>query len=206
MPGNTAYFGFLELCEPKPGETVVVNAAAGAVGSAVCQIALIKGCRVIAFAGSASKVSFLKSIGVTEAHNYKTEDVDSVLTTAAPDGVDCYFDNVGGEFTMAVMKHVNVRARVAVCGAISTYNNTKVDNSGPFNSGILIFKQIRVEGFLVTRWASRFLEGITQMMTWITQGKLKYEETVVEGFQNMPKAFIGLFSGENMGKAVVKNN
>merc|ERR1712037_246461 len=128
MPGNTAYFGFLELCQPKEGETVVVNGAAGAVGSLVGQIAKIKGCRVIGFAGTDDKVAWLKEIGYDCAYNYKTTTVEDALKEAAPKGVDCYFDNVGGEMSMAVLRAMNLRGRISVCGAISTYNTKEVSS------------------------------------------------------------------------------
>ncbi|KAF2367759.1 Alcohol dehydrogenase C-terminal [Trinorchestia longiramus] len=204
---NTAYFGLLDICDPKAGETVVVNAAAGAVGSAVCQIAKIKGCKVVAFAGSPAKVAYVKSLGIDHVFNYKTEDISKVLSTAAPDGVHCYFDNVGGDFTASVLPHMVEMGRVSVCGAISTYNQQLAPGekpSGPFASSIIIPKQLKVEGFMVYRWASRWMEGIHQLVKWIKEGKLKYEETVTEGFENVPKTFIGLFQGENMGKAVIK--
>lgn len=207
MPGNTAYFGFLELCQPKACETVVVNAAAGAVGSAVCQIAKIKGCRVIAFAGTPAKVEKLRTLGLDYVFNYKTEDVSESLKKAAPKGVDCYFDNVGGDFTAAVLPHLSLFARVSVCGAIATYNarpSPGVKPAGPFDSSVIITKQLKIEGFIVSRWASRWMEGINALVTWIKEGKLKYDETVTEGFEKMPAAFIGLFEGENLGKAVIK--
>ncbi|XP_018028160.1 prostaglandin reductase 1 [Hyalella azteca] len=205
MTGNTAYFGFLELCSPKAGETVVVNAAAGAVGSAVCQIAKIKGCRVVAFAGGARKCDYVRSLGVDEVHDYKSEDIGAVLKAAAPDGVNCYFDNVGGDFTAAVVPHMAEYGRISLCGTISTYNKQRGEQTAPpLDPGWLIPKQIRTEGFIVTRWAPRWMEGIGQLAQWIQEGKLKYNETVIEGFDNMPEAFIGLFRGDNIGKTVVQ--
>merc|ERR1719367_1918133 len=204
MPGCTAYFGFLEICQPKAGETVVVNGAAGAVGSLVGQIAKIKGCRVIGFAGSDEKCQTLKSIGYDEAFNYKKVGVAESLAKAAPKGVDCYFDNVGGEMTAAVMAAMNVRGRASICGAISHYNDkgeyTKVTDILP----LAIHKELKIEGFLVGRWKARWEEGIKQMATWVMQGKIQTEETVMEGFEKMPDALIGLFTGSNLGKMVVK--
>merc|ERR1719312_594804 len=163
MPGNTAYFGLLEICKPQAGETVVVSGAAGAVGSLVGQIAKIKGCKVIGFAGSDAKVSWLKTLGFDHAFNYKTCSVGESLASAAPQGVDCYFDNVGGEMTAAVIACMNSRGRVAVCGAISHYNDeggfSKVTDALPHT----IFKELKVEGFIVYRWKERWLEGIRQM-------------------------------------------
>merc|ERR1719411_2006669 len=204
MPGNTAYFGLLELCEPKQGETVVVSGAAGAVGSLVGQIAKIKGCRVIGYAGTDGKCAWLKEIGFDEAFNYKKVGVVESLSKAAPKGVDCYFDNVGGEMTAAVLASMNTRGRVAVCGAISHYNDqggyTKVTDILP----IAIHKELKIEGFLVGRWKARWVEGIKAMAAWVTSDQVKVKETVVEGFDKMPEAFMGLFTGQNTGKMIVK--
>merc|ERR1719500_1441593 len=204
MPGNTAYFGLLELCQPKAGETVVVSGAAGAVGSLVGQIAKIKECRVIGFAGSDEKCAWLKSIGFDEAFNYKKVGVVESLSKAAPKGVDCYFDNVGGEMTAAVMAAMNTRGRVAVCGAISHYNEvggySKVVDVLP----LCVFKELKVEGFLVGRWADRWMEGVSAMAAMVMKGDIKVQETVVEGFEKMPNAFMGLFTGDNTGKMIVK--
>ncbi|KAF2367758.1 Alcohol dehydrogenase C-terminal [Trinorchestia longiramus] len=206
LPGNTAYFGLLEVCSPSSGDTVVVNAAAGAVGSTVCQIAKIKGCNVIAFAGGPKKCEYLRTLGVDELFDYKAEDIKASLKKAAPNGVQCYFDNVGGDFTAAVVPHMAEFGRIALCGTISTYNKQRGETTAtvPLDPGWLIPKQLKVEGFIATRWSPRWMEGITQLATWIQQGKLKYEETVTEGFDNMPEAFISLFRGDNIGKAVVK--
>jgi len=204
MPGNTAFFGFLELCDPKEGETLVVNGAAGAVGSLVGQIAKIKGCNVIGYAGTEAKCDWLRSIGFDKAYNYKTTDIGKSLKEAAPKGVDCYFDNVGGEMSATIMQAMNTRGRVSVCGAISHYNDqggfSKVTDILP----LCIFKELRVEGFLVTRWMDRYNEGVSAMAKWISEGNIKVRETVLEGFQNTPTAFIGLFTGENIGKMIVK--
>ena len=204
MPGNTAYFGLLEICKPKAGETVVVSGAAGAVGSLVGQIAKIKGCKVIGFAGTDEKCQWLKSIGFDEAFNYKKVGVQESLAKAAPAGVDCYFDNVGGEMSAAVMSLMNTRGRVAVCGAISHYNEvggySKVTDVLP----LCVFKELMVEGFLVGRWKARWMEGVMAMAGWVTKGEIKVRETVVEGFDKMPFAFMGLFTGDNTGKMVVR--
>merc|ERR1719384_1085969 len=204
MPGNTAYFGLLELCQPKQGETVVVSGAAGAVGSLVGQIAKIKGCRVIGYAGTDEKCQWLKEIGFDEAFNYKKVKVGESLTKAAPKGVDCYFDNVGGEMTAAVMAAMNVRGRASICGAISHYNDkgeyTKVTDILPLAIG----KELKIEGFLVGRWKARWVEGIKAMAAWVISDQVKVKETVVEGFDKMPEAFMGLFTGQNTGKMIVK--
>merc|ERR1719266_1700396 len=204
MPGNTAYFGLLELCQPKAGETLVVSGAAGAVGSLVGQIAKIKGCKVIGYAGDDDKVAWLKSIGYDEAFNYKKVGVAESLAGPAPRGVDCYFDNVGGEMSAAVLLNMNTRGRVAVCGAISHYNEkggySKVTDILP----LAIAKELKIEGFLVGRWKARWVEGIRAMAAWVISGQVQVKETVVEGFEKMPDAFMGLFTGDNTGKMVVK--
>ncbi|KAG8228085.1 hypothetical protein J437_LFUL000084 [Ladona fulva] len=204
MPGNTAYFGLLEICKPKEGETVVVTGAAGAVGSLVGQIAKIKGCKAIGFAGSDTKCKWLKDeLKFDAVFNYKKISVKDALKEAAPNGVDCYFDNVGGQMSSDIIHSMNPNGRIAVCGAISSYN----DEEAPKVTAIqipMIFHQLKMEGFVVHRWNSRWNEGIMQNLQWIKEGKLKFNETVTEGFDNMPKAFIGMLKGENIGKAVVK--
>jgi len=205
MPGNTAYFGLLELCDPQPGETVVVSGAAGAVGALVGQIAKIRGCRVVGFAGSDDKCEWLKSIGYDAAINYKTAKHSRALREAAPAGVDCYFDNVGGWLSDAVVCQMNLFGRVSLCGAIAGYN----DPAGrrtlvPMIQFPMLSQQLRMEGFIVSRWSDRWLEGVTQMRQWLEEGKLKAEETITDGFENLPEAFMGMLSGKNTGKAVVR--
>jgi len=205
MPGVTAYFGFLEICQPKAGDVVVVSTPAGAVGSLVAQIAPTNGCKVIGYTGSDAKVKWLKEIGFDHAFNYKTVDWEKSLKEAAPEGVDCYFDNVGGEFSGLIMFHMRDGGRISVCGAVSSYNNASNQLvKVPSAQRQFVFKQLKMEGFIVSRWDDRFLEGVKQMAQWIKEGKLKYKETVYEGFENMPKALISLMRGENIGKAVVK--
>lgn len=206
MPGATAYFGFLDLCEPKEGETVVVTGAAGAVGSLVGQIAKIKGCRVIGFAGSDDKCKWLKSLGFDGAINYKTcADIDAALKEAAPKGVDCYFDNVGGMLSHRIRMQMNNRGRISVCGSISSYNDKKGEQTMvPQPDGLFVFKQLKMEGFLVHRWWHRKDEAFVQMAKWIQEGKIQVKETVTEGFQRMPQAFMGMLKGQNTGKAIVK--
>merc|ERR1719186_2140724 len=181
MPGNTAYFGFLEICQPKAGETVVVSGAAGAVGSLVGQIAKIKGCKVIGYAGTDEKCAWLKGLGFDFAFNYKKCKVAETLKTAAPAGVDCYFDNVGGEMSAAVMGAMNTRGRVSVCGAISHYNDVGGYSKTTDVLPLCVFKELKVEGFLVGRWIARWMEGITAMAGWIGTGEVKVECTMDGG-------------------------
>lgn len=204
MPGLTAYFGLLDICQPKAGETVVVSGAAGAVGLVVGQLAKIQGCRVIGTAGSDEKVAHLKALGFDEAINYKTTpDIGQALAAAAPNGVDCYFDNVGGAITDAVYDQLNKHARIALCGQISTYNATE-QPVGPRPEGKLLKTSTKLQGFIVSDYLSRWPEGVQQLTQWYSEGKLQGEETVTEGFDQIPAAFLGLFKGENTGKAVVK--
>lgn len=205
MPGLTAYFGLLDLCKPKASETVVVSGAAGAVGSYVGQIAKILGCKVVGIAGSDDKVRLLTDeFGFDAAYNYKTvTNHYAKLKSLCPDGIDCYFDNVGGTITDAVLGWMNTFARIAICGQISQYNNTQMELAPrPFTQ--ILVKQARVEGFIVTRYFERFEEGRSQMAQWLKEGKLKYRETIVEGIENAPKAFISMLQGGNTGKMLVK--
>ncbi|XP_028169764.1 prostaglandin reductase 1-like [Ostrinia furnacalis] len=206
MPGVTAYFGFLDICKPKAGETVVVTGAAGAVGSLVGQIAKIKGCRVIGFAGSDDKVQWLeKELGFDRAFNYKTVDVLKSLKEAAPNGVDCYFDNVGGEISSVILSQMNDYGRTSVCGSISAYNeDPKQMPKATIIQPALVFRQLKVEGFLVWRWDGRWHEAFADLVAWIKSGKLKTREHVTEGFDKLYDAFVGMLAGENTGKAVVK--
>lgn len=205
MPGMTAYFGFLEICQPKPGETVLVSGAAGAVGSLVGQIAKIKGCRTIGIAGTDDKVAWMtKELGFDAAFNYKsTSDYSAKLKELCPNGIDCYFDNVGGAITDAVFPLMNVYGRMSICGQISQYNLEKPE-PGPRILGYVLVKQLKVEGFIVFRWQNRYQEGIVQMAQWLREGKLKHREEVVDGFENTVKAFIGMLKGDNTGKMLVK--
>ena len=205
MPGMTAYFGFLEICRPKPGETVVVSGAAGAVGSLVAQIAKIKGCRVVGIAGGDDKVEFIvKDLGCDAAFNYKTcNNYVTKLKELCPQGIDCYFDNVGGAITDAVFPLLNLFARVSVCGQISQYNLDKPE-PGPRLLTYILVKQARVEGFIVTRWMERWGEGIAQMAQWLQEGKMTYREDVLQGFENIPQAFIDMLRGKNTGKMLIQ--
>lgn len=204
MPGMTAYFGMMEICKPVAGDTVVVSGAAGAVGSYAGQIAKILGARAVGTAGGAEKCQYVLSLGMDAALDYKSgEDYAEMLGRACPNGIDCYFDNVGGKLSDAVYPLLNNGARVAICGQISQYNSLKAP-VGPLPYGYILLKQARVEGFIVTRWMSRFPEGIAAMAGWLREGRLQYRETVYEGLEQAVRAFLGLFAGENTGKALVK--
>nr|CAC38761.1 leukotriene B4 [Geodia cydonium] len=204
MPGATSYFGFLEICQPKKGETLVVNGGAGAVGSLVGQIAKLKGCRVVGFAGSDAKVKYMLDLGFDAAYNYKTvESLDAAIKESCPNGVDLFFDNVGGEFFEVTLSNMNEFGRVSVCGAISLYNATEKPKFRSV-SEIILFKQLKVEGFIVARWLDQWPKAFKEISEWIKEGKVKYDEHVTEGFDNMFDAFAGLFTGDNTGKAIVK--
>jgi NADPH-dependent curcumin reductase CurA len=184
---------------------VVVSGAAGAVGMTACQIAKLKSCRVVGTAGSDEKTEYLRrELGVDATINYKTAgNMFAALKEACPGGVDVYFDNVGGEVSDAVLPLINDSARIVVCGAISMYNSTQPE-LGLRPQPFLIVHKALMKGFIITQYANRFPEGIAQLAQWFMSGKLKHAETIEEGFENTPKAFIGLFSGENLGKQIVK--
>lgn len=204
MPGLTAYFGLLDIGKPKKGETVVVSAASGAVGSVVGQIAKLKGCRVVGIAGSKAKNEYLeKELGFDATINYKEEDVKEALKKACPDGIDIYFDNVGGEISDAVMHYLNFQARIIICGVISEYNKEEV-SYGPRVHTFLLHRSALMKAFIVRDYAERFSEGYEQLGEWIKEGKLKYRETITDGLENAPDAFIGLLRGENFGKQLVR--
>lgn len=205
MPGLTAYFGLMEIGRPQQGETLVVSAAAGAVGSVTGQIGKIMGCRVVGIAGSDEKAHLLTSyFGFDDAINYKTTpNLRKAIESTCPDGVDIYFDNVGGEISDAVVMNINKFARIIICGAISQYNATRMP-TGPRLQPILLRNTALMKGFLVHDYSENYPHAIGQLTHWLLEGKLKNKETVVEGFHNLPKAFIGLFEGINLGKMVVK--
>lgn len=205
MTGLTAYLGLTEIGSPQQGDAIVVSGAAGAVGSIVGQIGKIMDCRVIGLAGTDEKVNLLKDkFGFDEAINYKTtKNMKEAIAKAAPDGVDVYFDNVGGDISDAIMVNVNQFGRVVVCGAISLYNETEIP-TGPRVQPLLVKNRILMQGFIVSDYASKFPEAIKQLSQWLEEGKLTYSETVVEGFEQIPQAFIDLFEGKNTGKMVVK--
>lgn len=205
MTGMTAYLGLTNIGNPKAGETLVVSGAAGAVGSMVGQIGKILGCKVIGIAGSDEKAALLKSkFGFDEAINYKTTtDMKAVIKKLAPNGVDVYFDNVGGNISDAVLAHINKFGRVVVCGAIALYNDTEVP-MGPRVQPILIKNSVLMQGFIISNYAKQFPEATEQLTNWLKEGKLTYSETITEGFDHIPNAFLDLFSGKNEGKMVVK--
>jgi NADPH-dependent curcumin reductase CurA len=203
MPGMTAYFGLLEVGQPKAGETVVVSAAAGAVGSVVGQIAKIKGCRAIGIAGGAEKCRYVvDELGFDAAIDYKHEPVFEALRKHCPKGIDVYFDNVGGEILDAALALLTRGARVPLCGAISQYNSKGAE--GPKNYLSLLINRARMEGFIVFDFASRYQEAAVQMAGWLMAGKLKSREHIVPGLETFPDTLLKLFSGENKGKLVLK--
>ncbi|MBX0295340.1 NADP-dependent oxidoreductase [Haloarcula nitratireducens] len=205
MPGLTAYFGTREVAQPSAGDTFVVTGAAGAVGSVAGQLAKLQGARVVGFTGSEEKVEFIEDeLGFDAAINYKdTDDYRAALQEAAPDGVDAYFDNVGGEITDAVFTQLNVDARVAVCGQISQYNDEETP-VGPRKLGQLIQSRATVRGFLIGDFEPRFEQATERLGQWVATGDVEYRETVTEGLENAPDAFLGLFEGENIGKQLVQ--
>jgi len=205
MPGLTAYFGLLDIGKPQKGETVVVSGAAGAVGLVVGQIAKIKGCRVVGITGDQSKADYLiNELGFDAAVNYKTEsNLAGALAAACPDGVDVYFDNVGGAISDAVISQINKAARIIICGQISMYNAT-TQPVGPRIQPTMLKKSALMQGFIVNNYASRFPEGFKALAEWVGSGKLKYTNTTFHGFEKLPEAFIALFDGKNLGKMIVE--
>jgi len=204
MTGLTAYFGLIDICDPKPGETIVVSGAAGAVGMVVGQIGKILGCRVVGIAGSDAKNRYLTDeLGFDAAVNYKSPTFYEDMKKACPDGVDVYFDNVGGPVTDAVMKQINDFARISVCGQISLYNLSEPD-VGPRIAPILLTRKAKMQGFIVGDYHARFPEGMAQLSKWYNDGKLKSEETIIKGFDRTIEAFLGLFTGINTGKLIVE--
>jgi len=205
MPGMTAYFGLLEVGRPKPGETVVVSAASGAVGQVVGQIAKIMGCRAVGIAGGARKCTYVKeTFGFDACIDYKSaNDLDAALRAACPNGIDVYFDNVGGVVSDAVLRNLNPYARISLCGSISQYNAVTPE-MGPRLMGTFVGKRVTAQGFIVSDFAAKFPAALRQMAEWIKSGRLKYREDIVEGIDKAPRAFIGMLRGENFGKMLVK--
>ncbi len=204
ITGLTAYFGLLDVGKPKAGETVVVSGAAGATGSVVVQIAKIVGCRVVGIAGSDEKCRWLTGeLGIDACVNYKTEDVGKALREVCPKGIDVYFDNVGGEILDQVLLQINRAARIALCGAISTYTETEPP-PGPRHLMQLVLRHAHMEGFLVLDYVARFPEAIAAMTKWAGEGRLASRVDVVDGIENTPKAFRRLFTGGNTGKLLVR--
>ncbi|MEE8525229.1 MAG: NADP-dependent oxidoreductase, partial [Thermoanaerobaculia bacterium] len=204
MTGFTAYFGLLDVGAPRAGETVLVSGGAGAVGSVVGQIAKIKECRAVGIAGSDEKCRWITAdLGFDAAINYKTADLHQEIRRTCPDGVDVYFDNVGGETLNTVLRSINRGARVVICGAISQYNATE-PVPGPSNYLSLLIHRARMEGFLITDFESRYLEAWGALGQWISDGKINSREDVVDGLENAPQALLRLFDGSNTGKLLVR--
>lgn len=203
MPGMTAYFGLYDVGQPKAGETVVVSAASGAVGQIVGQLAKIAGCRAVGIAGGARKCAFVTdTLGFDACIDYKSEkDLTAAVKAACPNGVDVYFDNVGGPISDAVFLNLNFWARVALCGSISQYNTTE---PGPRMLGAFVGKRVTMRGFIVWDFSSKYGPAMRQMGEWVGAGRIKYKEDIVEGIEYAPRAFIGLLGGENFGKMQVK--
>src|SRR3954471_8170157 len=205
IAGLTAYFGLLEIGKPKAGETVVVSAAAGSVGSIVGQIAKIKGCRVVGIAGGRDKWNWLTSeLGFDAAVDYKDGAVFKALRAAAPKGIDVYFDNVGGDILEACLAQMNNRGRIACCGAISQYDGVPSAHGPRGVPGLIVVKRLIMQGFIVMDFMDRNDQALKELQSWVAAGKLKVQEDVIEGLENTPKALIGLLAGENRGKRMIK--
>ena len=205
MPGLTAYFGTLEILAPRAGDTLVVNAASGAVGSVVGQIARIGGCRVVGIAGSDEKCDFItKELKFDAAINHRTtNDMRAALSAACPRGIDCYFDNVGGPITDAAIENLALGARIAICGQIAQYNDTE-EATGPRNLRHFLVKRATLKGLLVFDWRDRYQEGFARLARWVKSGEIRYREDIVEGLENAPAAFAGLMEGRNVGKQLIR--
>ena len=203
MPGFTAYYGLFELGGPKEGETVFVSGAAGAVGSAAGQMAKIAGCRVIGSAGSGDKLAWLRELGFDDAFNYRERRARDALAEAAPEGIDIYFDNVGGEHLEAAIGRMRTNGRVVMCGSISRYNDAE-PAPGPSNLFMVVTKRLHLQGYIISDHFDRFGSFHEQAQKWVRDGRLRYRETVIEGIENAPGAFLGLLRGENIGKMLVK--
>ena len=205
IAGLTAYFGLLDIGQPRAGETVVVSAAAGSVGSFVGQIAKIKGCRVVGIAGGQAKCEWLKrELGFDEAVDYKGGALFKSLRAAAPKGIDVYFDNVGGDVFEACLAQMNLRGRIACCGAVSAYDGAPPAHGPRGVPGLIVVKRLRVEGFIVTDFFDRRDAAMKDLSDWVSSGKLKVEEDVLDGIEALPQALIGLLAGENRGKRMVR--
>ncbi|MDL5027266.1 NADP-dependent oxidoreductase [Vibrio sp. TMPB1044] len=211
MPGFTAYMGLLDIGQPKEGDTLVVAAATGAVGATVGQIGKLKGCRVIGVAGGQEKCLYAKDVlGFDECIDHKADDFAEQLAKSCDNGIDVYFENVGGKVFDAVMPLLNTGARIPVCGLISQYNATSLPEGPDRMSslmGMLLVKRIKMQGFIIfDDYAHRYNEFVVQMTEWLSQGKMHYREHLVEGLENAPQAFMGLLEGQNFGKLVIKTN
>ncbi|HEY6641626.1 NADP-dependent oxidoreductase [Povalibacter sp.] len=204
MPGMTAYFGLLEVGKPQPGQTVVVSGAAGAVGSVVGQIARIKGCRVVGIAGGEQKCDYIvNQLGFDAAIDYKSQDVKKALREHCPNGIDVYFDNVGGDILDAALTRLARNARIVICGAISQYNATSAVK-GPSNYMSLLVNRASMTGMVVFDYADRYADAMREMAGWLAAGKLKTREDIVTGIETFPETLLKLFKGENLGKLVLK--
>jgi NADPH-dependent curcumin reductase CurA len=205
VAGLTAYFGLLECGKPKPGETVVVSAAAGSVGSLVGQIAKIKGCRVVGVAGGEAKGRWLvDELGFDAAVDYKSGDLRRQLKEACPDGIDVYFDNVGGDILETCLFAMNVHGRIACCGAVSQYDGAPPPHGPRGIPGLIVTKRLTLQGFVVTDFADRNAEALAALQAWVAEGVLKVQEDILDGLESTPKALIGLLAGENRGKRMVR--
>jgi NADPH-dependent curcumin reductase CurA len=205
VAGLTAYFGLLHVGHPKPGETVVVSAAAGSVGSIVGQIARIKGCRVVGIAGGADKCRWLTAeLGFDAAVDYKDGALFKALKAAAPDGIDVYFDNVGGDILEACLAQMNLRGRIACCGAISQYDGAPSPTGPRGVPGLIVVKRLVMQGFIVMDFMEQRNSALVDLQSWVTSGKLKVQEDVIDGLENTPTALIGLLAGENRGKRMIR--
>jgi NADPH-dependent curcumin reductase CurA len=205
IAGLTAYFGLLHVGKPTAGETVAVSAAAGSVGSIVGQIAKIKGCRVIGIVGGKDKCNWLtRELGFDAAVDYKDGAVFKALKAAGPDGIDVYFDNVGGDILEACLAQMNIRGRIACCGAISQYDGVPSPHGPRGVPGLIVVKRLIMQGFIVTDFMDRRDEALSDLQSWGASGKLKVQEDVINGLENTPKALIGLLAGENRGKRMIK--
>jgi NADPH-dependent curcumin reductase len=203
MPGVTAWYGLLKIGEPKAGETVVVSAASGAVGSVVGQIAKIRGCRAVGIAGGTEKCSYvIGELGFDACLDYKSASFESDLRTAVPDGVDIYFENVGGRVLDAVLPHLNAFSRIPFCGYVSEYNPG--EGYGVRHLRQLLVNRSRLQGFIISEHLDIWDQALGELAGWVAAGKLKYHETVTDGLENAPRAFIGMLQGKNLGKQLVK--
>ena len=202
MPGFTAWYGLFEIGRPQEGETIFVSGAAGAVGSAAGQMARLAGCRVIGSAGSTEKVAWIRELGFDAAFDYRERSPHEALAELAPDGIDIYFDNVGGDHLEAAIGALRTYGRVVACGSISRYNDAE-PTPGPRNMFMVVTKRLRLQGYIITDHGDRFGEFARQATAWVRDGHLQYRETIVEGIENAPSAFLGLLRGANIGKMLV---
>lgn len=204
MPGFTAWYGLLEIGRPQPGETLYVSGAAGAVGSVVGQIAKLKGCRVVGSTGSAEKVAHLRELGFDEAFDYRAVgDLRQALRSACPEGIDIYFDNVGGETLESALATMNLHGRIVACGAISRYNDSE-PRPGPSNLSLVVGRRLKIQGFIIGDHEDHRSAFERDMTRWLAEGGVRYRETVTEGIERTPEAFLQLFSGDKIGKQIVR--